>query len=198
MGLRQRRISRWLSVAFYLMDVHKFSRSRLSVCTKLRQPTSSDKVSLRRGADGAGSRRKRKSLSNSGTVEWQLPQSLGLMSIAVAVARTDRPLKQHRPSSNPPTINPAVILIDDNSTTNDDAAQSEAATVYSPQGSLADDGDGIFTDLKYSPSLSRRPTLHETTRSLELADSDDGVDLDAIFEQYLRSPSSSPPTSSFS
>lgn len=94
---------------FYLMDVQRFSLSRQSTCTKLRQTTTSsdERVSLRRGVEGAGSRRKRKSLSNPGTVEWHPPRSLGSLSVAVAAPRTAVPssgidqVRTHLPSILP-------------------------------------------------------------------------------------------------
>lgn len=115
------------------------------------------------------------------------------MEVAMTERWTDRLVKRQRSSPPPSSICPTVILIDDDSTSDDDGTQTDAASiVFSPQGSYADDDNGMFPDLKCSPFLSGRPTLQETTRSLEPADSDGGVDLDAMFQQYLRSPSSSP------
>lgn len=122
------------------------------------------------------------------------------MAKAAVEGRSDRPHKRHQPSPIPPTICPAVILIDEDSTSDDgERAQTDAVSPgFTPQGYRADNDGGLFPDLKCSPVLAGRPTPCEIPYSLELADSDDGADLDgseldAMFKQYLRSPSSSPP-----
>ncbi|KIW65626.1 hypothetical protein PV04_07868 [Phialophora macrospora] len=98
-------------------------------------------------------------------IERQPPQSLDSMAIAVAEGRSSHPLKRYRPSLNPPIICPTVILIDDDSTSDDRARANAASTVFPPQGSHADDDDGMFPDLKCSPSLADHSsqTLRETT-----------------------------------
>lgn len=186
---------------FHLMDVHKFSRSRPPRGTNPHQSTSSDdKVPPSGGAGWAGSCRKRKSPSIPEAVEWQPPQSPDSVARAAVEGRSDRPHKRHQPSPIPPTICPSVIQIDDDSTSDDDErAQTDAASPVSPpQGYHADNDGGLSSDLYCSPPLAGRPTPCEIPYSLERADSDDGADLDgseldAMFKQYLRSPSSSPP-----
>lgn len=169
---------------FHLMDAHKFSRSRPA--------TSNQKLSLGEGTNGAQPCRKRKFAG----VEWQQPQSPDSMAINLQERSSDRPLKRHLsnpPASPPLSICPSVILIDDD-VSNDDAAQTAAAFgAFSPPIPVGIEDDGMRPDLQWGLLPSSRTTAHDTAPSLEQTDLDDGSDLDAVFKQYLRSPSSSPP-----
>src|ERR1700761_426777 len=80
------------------------------------------KLSPGEGANGAQPCRKRKLTSNSSAVEWQRPQSLDSMAIALEERSPDHPPKRQPPNRPPLSICPAVILIDDD-TSNDDAGR---------------------------------------------------------------------------
>jgi hypothetical protein len=65
--------------------------------------------------------------------------------------------------------------------------------MLSPPAPISIENDDKCIDLECGPFPSYCKTPNETICSLEPADFDDGSNLDILFDQYLRSPSLSPP-----
>ena len=156
------------SFQFYLIDVHRFSRSRPTKATNSTRVSSPDKnIPLNDGADGAPPCRKRKSLTSSGALEWIPPQSLDSMAAAQEERLSYRPPKRKKQSARTPTICPQVIVINEDMSddyTNQGVVDS---AILSPPIPLSIEDDGKSADLEYGllPFYCTAP--NETVDSLE-------------------------------
>jgi hypothetical protein len=183
------------SFQFYLRDIHRFSRSRpTKVTSSTRQHSPDKKIPTDEGADGARLCRKRKSPGSSETFKWIPSHSLDSMAIALEEQLSSCPPKRKKQSSPTPTIYPEVIMIDED--VSDHTAQSAGESIMlSPPAPISIEDDDKCIGLEYGLFPSYCKTPNETICSLEPADFDDGSNLDILFDQYLRSPSLSPPPS---
>jgi hypothetical protein len=184
------------SFQFYLIDVHKFSRSRPTKGTSSTRQQSPDKKILpEESVDGVLPGQKRKSSHCSGTLSWMPPQSLDSVAAIQEEQLAPRPPKRKKQRSTP-TIYPEVIVIDED-VSDDHTAQSAVESIMlSPPAPISIQNDDKSINLECRPFPSYYQTPNETICSLNPADFDDDSNLDILFDQYLRSPSLSPPPSS--
>lgn len=184
------------SFQFYLIDVHRFSRScPIKGTSSTRQQSSDKKIPPEEGADRVRPGQKRKSSHCSETFSWILPQSLNSVATIQEERLASRPPKQKKQRPLTPTIYPEVIMIDED-VSDDHTAQSAVESIMlSPPAPISIGNDDKCIDLECGPFPSYCTTPNETVCLLEPADFDDGSNLDILFDQYLRSPSLSPPPS---
>ncbi|KIW99701.1 uncharacterized protein Z518_11114 [Rhinocladiella mackenziei CBS 650.93] len=193
---------------FHFIDDHKLSRTRPGrstakdlppkVTASIRPHSPDEKLTLDEGADGIRSCRKRKSPSSSGALKWMPPQSLDSTAATSEKRLPDRPpkrKKQKQQTPSPSTICPEVIVIDEEVSDDYAAPSTVDSIMFFPPGPLGIEDDDKCTDLKCDPFPRHCVTSIETIHSLESADCNDNSNLDVIFDQYLRSPSLSPPPS---
>jgi hypothetical protein len=184
------------SFQFYLIDVHRFSRSRPTKGTSsTRQQSPDKKIPPEEGTDGVHPGQKRKSSHCSGTLSWMPPQSLDSVAAIQEERLASRPPKRKKQRPPTPTIYPEVIVIDEDSSDDHTAQSAVESIMLSPPAPMSIENDDKYINLECGPFPSYCTTPNKTICSLEPADFDDGSNLDILFDQYLRSPSLSPPPS---
>ncbi|KIW99637.1 uncharacterized protein Z518_11050 [Rhinocladiella mackenziei CBS 650.93] len=186
------------SFQFYLMDTHKLSRSLpAKVINSSRQHSlEKEKIPLDEGVDEPGPWRKRKSPSSSSALKWTPPQSLDSTAATSEGRLPDRPPKrkrQKRQTPPPSTICPEVVVINDDVSDDNTAPITVDSVMLSPLSLSSIEDNNKYTDLEHDPFPRHYATPVETIHLLEPADCDGDSNLDTLFDQYLRSPSLSPP-----
>ena len=146
---------------------------------------SDQELSLEEGDDRGHLYKKRKFADDVPSVEWQQPQSLDCMAVALKGLSSHRSVKRQIRDPSPPSICPAVIMIDDDTSTDDAARCAVASTATSSPNLPGVEDGGALSDVEWPFSRSAYTDFHESAMSPEPTD--------VAFEQFIRLPSSSPP-----
>ena len=121
----------------------------------------------------------------SRALKWEPPQSLDSTAATPEEKLSHRPPKRKRQRPPTPTAFPEVVFIDDDTSDDGTIPNVVDAVILSPPSPLSIQDDDTCRDLKRGPF----PTADDTIHSLQLDKYDDGPSLNALFDQFLRSPS---------
>jgi hypothetical protein len=189
------------ALQFHLVDDHGFSRSRPpDAVNPTALPSPAEKTSWHKEAEGHRLGRKRKSAGDQGVVEW-MPESFPPLP-----ASSGEPLPCYSPKQ-PRQISPTIcsqLLSTSAGVPGDQGVPDEQPShdvlnsipLFSAYPPIKESGDPCsHLGRELFPFYGTNPD--HTDASLKPEDTDDhrSGDADVLFNQYLRSPSPSPPLS---
>ena len=176
------------ALQFHLVDEHGFSRTYPWKSASGTAVDSQDETTtLDQDPQRDRPSRKRKSSSGIGALEWIPPQSFHDTPFSPGGPTSCRPLK--RPRQTPSSICPSVLSLNEDLSDDQIAPHLMDSAMLSSPCSLSIDRDDSHTDFGCQLSPSRGRTADNT---IDLEDVDGGSNFDTLFDQYLRSPSTSP------
>jgi len=171
----------------HLVDDHGFSRIRpVKPANLMSLDSQGEKMSLDEEAQSTLPSRKRKSSSCTRALEWMPPQSFGDTPASPGEPSLCHPRKRLR--HIPPAISPTVLSLDEGLLDDQTAYNVTDSVMLSPPYTLSIEDSDKCTDLDGDLFPSRFPTPSDAVDSLKPEDIND----DALFDQYLRSPSPPP------
>lgn len=178
------------ALQYHFVDEHGFSRTTpLRPANIISLDLQDEGMPLDRVIQGARPSRKRKSSSSTRALEWMPSQSFHDTAASTGESLLCR--RQKRPRLTPPAICPTVLSLDEGMSDDHTAYDVTNSIVLSPPYLLSIEDDDQCTDLECDLFPPNCTNPHGTIDSPEPEDNHN----DTLFDQYLRSPSPSPPLS---
>ena len=176
---------------FHLVDEHGLSRTQNGEAAAVATLDSQeDAISNDEPLSNGYPNRKRKKVGSASPLEWMAPQSF----LDPTTAPTERSPRRSskRPKQDISTVCPAALSLDDDTFDEQTTQDGPDPVVLPPTSSFGDCESELTLDLTQShPNISHTiDSLFDITKT---ENSDDGSGFDTLFDQYIRSPTTSPP-----
>ena len=172
---------------FHLVDDHGLTHPGETVPRG--SPESNDEASINEPPSSIDTPRKRKKVGGASPLEWMPPQSFPNAVTADTEPPPRRPSK--RPKHSTSTVSPAALSLDDGTFEAHTTAETEKYPVLCPAFSSRTSDDGFTLDAVFSEAHMSH-TNGGVAHTVEAEDGDGDSEFNALFGQYLRSPTSSP------
>ena len=176
---------------FHLVDEHGLSRTQNGEAAAVAALDSQDDAMANDEPVSNGHpNRKRKKAGSASPLEWMPPQSFP----DPTTAPTERlPRRQpKRPRQDASTVCPAALSLEDG-TFDKQTTQDSLDSVLLPPASSFGDGESELTLDLTMPGSDMSHTIDSVFDITKTENSDDDSGFDTLFDQYLRSPTTSPP-----
>lgn len=172
---------------FHLVDNHGLTHPGETVARGSSE--SNDAASINEPPSSIDTPRKRKKVGGASPLEWMPPQSFPNAVTADAEPPPHRPSK--RPKHGTPTVSPAALSLDHGMFEPHTTAETTRSPVFCPASSSRTSDDEFTLDAVFSEADVCH-TNGGVAHTVEEEDLDGDSEFNAMFDQYLRSPTSSP------